>query len=239
VLETLVSSRIRRALFEHLLTRPRDRFYLRGLAKDLNLSISPLRRELKRLERSGMLKAVQEGNMVFYAVEPTSPQFLQLQRAVRPEATAAGPATEAPSPLEPLALEAQGSGLRVAATPSPEPRAPSQAAIPVGVISAGHRLSAWRGPLSTPVLIGASGVGMTLVLLVTGLAYLTLTNQRSVSQALPAPVASDVVPTMRRATPDGAADAATSGVMQSSRWRVIPGGPTAFGAGTNMESLSR
>lgn len=76
--ESLVSSRIRRALLEYLLSHPNDQFYLRGLSKDLRLSVSPLRRELKRLERSGMLKAVPEGNMLFYTVNTGSSAFLQI-----------------------------------------------------------------------------------------------------------------------------------------------------------------
>lgn len=80
MLEALVPSRIRRTLLEYLLTRPTERFYLRGLAKELGLSVSPLRRELKRLERSGMLQAVHEGNMLFYTVEASSPAFHQLQQ---------------------------------------------------------------------------------------------------------------------------------------------------------------
>jgi len=79
MLESFVSSRIRRTLLEYLLSHPNDRFYLRGLSKELGLSVSPLRRELKRLEHSGMLKAVPEGNMLFYAVDANSPAFLQLQ----------------------------------------------------------------------------------------------------------------------------------------------------------------
>ena len=78
--ETLVSSRIRRALLEHTLTHPQEPFYLRGLAKQLNLSISPLRRELLRLEHAGMLTAIEEGNMRFYRVNTTSPTFLELTK---------------------------------------------------------------------------------------------------------------------------------------------------------------
>jgi len=81
MLETLVSSRIRRTLLEHILRHPQERFYLRGLAKELALSVTPLRRELKRLERSGMLGACQEGNMLFYTVNTATPQFLQLKQA--------------------------------------------------------------------------------------------------------------------------------------------------------------
>ena len=90
MLEALVAPRIRRTLFEYLLTHPADRFYLRGLAKELQLSISPLRRELKRLERAGMLRAIQEGNILFYTVNADSPAFLQLRQA--------GRLTESPAP---------------------------------------------------------------------------------------------------------------------------------------------
>ena len=80
MLEQLVSSRIRRTLVEYLLVHPSERFYLRGLAKQLGLSISPLRRELLRLEQAGMLTATDEGSLRFYLVNQTSPLFIQLQQ---------------------------------------------------------------------------------------------------------------------------------------------------------------
>ena len=84
MLEALVSSRIRRALLEYILAHPTDRFYLRGLAKQLGLAVSPLRRELKRLQRSGMLTATPEANLLFYKVNTTSPAFLELRQATVP-----------------------------------------------------------------------------------------------------------------------------------------------------------
>lgn len=78
MLESFVSSRIRRTLLEYILAHPAGRFYLRGLSKELGLSVSPLRRELKRLERSGMIAAVAEGNMLFYSVNASSAAFLEL-----------------------------------------------------------------------------------------------------------------------------------------------------------------
>ena len=81
MLEALISSRIRRVLVEYLLAHPEHPVYLRGLAKELGLSISPLRRELKRLEQAGLLKAHEEGNIRFYAVDQSSPLFAQLQHA--------------------------------------------------------------------------------------------------------------------------------------------------------------
>jgi hypothetical protein len=82
MLETLVPSKVRRTLLEHLLlARPDERFYLRGLAKSLSLSISPLRRELLRLESLGVLMAYDEANIRFYVVNQQSPLFLQLKQA--------------------------------------------------------------------------------------------------------------------------------------------------------------
>lgn len=94
--ETFVPSRIRRTLLEHLLTHPNDRFYLRGLAKELGLTVSPLRRELKRLEALGVLKAYQEANIRFYVVDQASPFFAQLKSAVSP---APAPLPQIPVPV--------------------------------------------------------------------------------------------------------------------------------------------
>lgn len=102
MLENLVSSRIRRTVFEHILAHPTDRFYLRGLAKTLDLSVSPLRRELKRLEHSGLLQACQEGNMLFYTVDTASPMFLQLHQLGREPAPAIAAPVETPAAPQPV-----------------------------------------------------------------------------------------------------------------------------------------
>ncbi len=95
MLETLISSRIRRTLLEHLLANPQQRFYLRGLAKELELSISPLRRELKRLEHAGMLTAIREANILFYTINTNAPTFLQLKHAMQHPPADASSVTEA------------------------------------------------------------------------------------------------------------------------------------------------
>ena len=140
MLEHLVSSKVRRTLFEYLLTHPQDRFYLRGLAKDLGLSVSPLRRELKRLELTGMLKAEQEGNMLFYTVEASSSAFLQLKGAGSPAPLLAPSAVEQvpipgpriePSPVVPVAQ------------PAPSPVAASGARSSVRACSRSAASSRW------------------------------------------------------------------------------------------------
>ena len=245
MLETLVSSRIRRTLLEHILARPSDRFYLRGLAKELGLSVSPLRRELKRLERLDLLRTVQEGNMLFYTVNPASPTFLQLEQAGRP--------TEAPSPLAawPQAeFGVRGSGFGVRAH-SPEPTAQSVQAIPVGVVSP-RSASFWRSPLSSPALIGAGAVGVALLFIVGLLLYVTVTNQRLASvasrsisgQKAGVTVVAPPVPAIVTGGPGpapalitgGPGQPSASGTMRGARWRNVPGGFGGFSSGSSSES---
>ena len=214
MLEALISSRIRRALFEHILSNPTERFYLRGLAKALNLSISPLRRELKRLERSGMLRAEQEGNMLFYTIDRNSPAFLELARvtltAPAEELVTTGP-TKAPSEAQ---LTARSSRSEVVLS-SLQPPASS---------------FSWKSPLSTPVLVGAAGMGMALVLIMAGLAYLNLTNQRLLSKA------SHVLSTKQADVTVVVPQPSSSGVMRGARWQVVPGGFGGFSTAREQES---
>ena len=219
MLETFISSRIRRALFEYILAHPSERFYLRGLAKSLGLSVSPLRREIKRLEHSGMLQAAQEGNMLFYMVNTTSQEFLQLQQAGLPAEALAQAGQQAKAPQAGEGLMVKGEGV-VALDPPPFTIHPH-----VG----------WRAPLPTGALIGAAGVGMALLVVMASLLAIRLTDRTPLSQAprmLSTPKAQvDVMPP----------DKTSTGVMHGSRWRIVPGGIGGFssGSGTNSGTFSR
>lgn len=212
MLETLIAPRIRRTLLEHLVAHPVDRFYLRGLAKDLNLPISPLRRELKRLEGFGMLRAVREGNMLFYTVDTTAPVFQQLHRASG--SVQAPPAAEAPSAVTPTF-----------AASSLQPPAPGPV-IPVGMISARPNAAAWPSALPLSLLISASVVGLALMVVVIGLVSFTAMN-RNVRSALGQRAA---------ITASTAKSPSASGIMRGSRLQILPGGFGGFSASGNSES---
>ncbi len=207
--ESLVSSRIRRTLLEYLLSHPNDRFYLRGLSKDLGLSVSPLRRELKRLEHSGMLKTIPEGNMLFYTVNTTAPAFLQLQSLGTQDTR----------------HKTQADDTRTAAL-SPEFLVSS---LESGVSGLGS--GPWRPHrLRLPILVGVAGAGLA-VLLIGGVAHLALQ-----SRYLSAQVA-HLVNGRKAAITVMMPPAAASGVMQGARWRVVPGGfGGGFSSDTSAES---
>src|SRR3989338_290561 len=233
MLEALVSSRIRRTLLEYLVTHPNDRFYLRGLAKDLGQSISPLRRELKRLEQSGMLTAYDEGNMRFYTVHVNSPAFQELRQVGLPAPACAGPGTAdrprsvqspvarqagLPRDVEPTAPKVQAQPV-VSMAPAAEP-------ILVGTISASGNRQARHRPLPTPVMVGVTVVGLILMVGVATAAYLLTTNRQlasSVERALSKAASPVAVVT---------GEASNAGVMRGARWQIVPGGFGGFSAGT-------
>jgi hypothetical protein len=126
MIESLISSKVRRALLEFLIAHPERRFHLRGLARELGLAVSPLRRELKRLEELGLLRAFDEGNMRLYLVDRACELFHQLERALQPD-PAVAEGTPGPSPLVPAAAAAAPTEA-VAFEPVPAVVAPAMAA---------------------------------------------------------------------------------------------------------------
>ncbi|MBI3325055.1 MAG: winged helix-turn-helix transcriptional regulator [Candidatus Omnitrophica bacterium] len=213
MLETLVSSRIRRTLLEHLLQHPAGRFYLRGLAKELTLAISPLRRELKRLEEQGMLSAYQEANIRFYVVDQTSAVFQQLRQAA-------------------------GAPVAVVAQPNPSSfQAPPVAAVEPSPVVAStvintktvDRIRGARRPLPAwAAWAGALGFGMTAAALVLAV-YIATVRERpkdlvgyQVRVARPS-----VVVQVRTESPS------VTGQMHSTRWRLMPGAVGGFSSGAS------
>lgn len=226
--ESLISSRTRRTLFEYIVIHPDDRFYLRGLAKELGLSVSPLRRELKQLERAGMLKAVEEANIRFYSVDAASPAFLQLRQAGQgahdtAAVTLAGLAEDEPE-------GPQAADDNQAAAPS-RPRItwagerPQQAAT--------HSLNTVS---RAPLLIGAAGMGMALLALIAGLFfYVAHTARQQVASETSKTLATrraQVTVVVPPPAPSG------SGTMRGARWQIVPGGFGGFSSGpsANQES---
>ncbi len=144
--ETFVSSRIRRALLEHILSHPNERFYLRGLAKELTLAISPLRRELLRMEQLGVLKAYDEANVRFYVVDQTNPHFTQLKQAA------------ASLTLQPAGTHTQIEPVQVAQEPVP---------VVASTVLSHRNVERIRKALaprfSLPILVSALSVGLLIV----------------------------------------------------------------------------
>ena len=214
MLETLISSRIRRTLFEYLLSHPTQYFYLRGLAKELNLSISPLRRELARLERAGVLIVVPEANIRFYRVNTESPVYRQLKQAFQ----------SSPIPQPVMAIASAPVQFPTSEPPVHDTSPPARPLAEPGRARP-------RSPLQGPALVGAAVVGMVLMVIVASLFYFSMTNDRLASTVRRALATQKAEVTVVAPAPSPA-----SGVMRGSRWQVVPGGFGGFSSGASNES---
>jgi predicted nucleotidyltransferase len=64
------------------MTHPKERFYLRQLERMLDESLTPLRRELDKLEKNGLLFSQVEGNSKYYSVNEGFPIYSELKSIV-------------------------------------------------------------------------------------------------------------------------------------------------------------
>ncbi|MDP2921798.1 MAG: winged helix-turn-helix domain-containing protein [Candidatus Omnitrophota bacterium] len=66
MIEKLVNSKTRLKILQHFLSHIDDRYYLRELERMLEESLSPLRRQLLKLEAMGILTVEEEANVKYY-----------------------------------------------------------------------------------------------------------------------------------------------------------------------------
>lgn len=78
----MTGSRTRAKVLEYFALNPGVRPYLRELAWYLALPAPPVRREVERLSRAGLLRRFPDGRRVRYAVRSLTPEFRALQHMV-------------------------------------------------------------------------------------------------------------------------------------------------------------
>jgi len=113
ILEVLFSSAARIEVLRLFLLNPGRHFYQREIGRETGQPIRAVQREMDRLEGIGLLVRAEEGNRVFYCLDPQFPLLAELtalfQKATGVEATskAAEPEprhlTETPSVKQPFA----------------------------------------------------------------------------------------------------------------------------------------
>jgi DNA-binding transcriptional ArsR family regulator len=80
MIEQLVTSQTRVKLLKLFLSNIDKRYYLRELERLLNESLSPLRRQLIKLVRMGILNVEDEGNLKYYSLNKNFVGIGELQR---------------------------------------------------------------------------------------------------------------------------------------------------------------
>jgi predicted nucleotidyltransferase len=78
MLSFFVRSKHRAAILRIFFANPESQFYLREIAKMINASAGNAQKELKGLEKEGILKSAKRGNLRFYCLNPAYPLFNEL-----------------------------------------------------------------------------------------------------------------------------------------------------------------
>ena len=78
----LISSKTRIKLLVRFFFNPQTRAYLRGLAKEFNVSTNSVREELNQLTKTGLLNSKKGGRQVFYTANTKHPLFPELKSMV-------------------------------------------------------------------------------------------------------------------------------------------------------------
>ncbi|OGY91092.1 MAG: hypothetical protein A3B30_04220 [Candidatus Komeilibacteria bacterium RIFCSPLOWO2_01_FULL_52_15] len=82
MLEQLFGSLSRARIIKFFCTHETERFYLRELARTLDIKVNGLSRELDNLENLGFLTATNEDRKKYYAIDPTFPLREELKGIV-------------------------------------------------------------------------------------------------------------------------------------------------------------
>lgn len=78
-MEAIIGSKSRVKLMTLFLLNPEKRFYLREIARKTEENVNSVRRELKNLEGTGLLRSERVGNLKYYSVNTTMPIYAELR----------------------------------------------------------------------------------------------------------------------------------------------------------------
>ncbi len=78
----ITRSKLRRELLRLYFTNPENEYYLRELERLLGFSAANIRRELLKLEKTGLFKTRGEANLIYYSLNKDYPLYNELKNIV-------------------------------------------------------------------------------------------------------------------------------------------------------------
>lgn len=210
MLEALITSKTRARLLEVFIKDPSGRHYLRGLERELGESATPLRRELLRLERLGLLVATDEANIRYYSVNRQSPLFAQL--------TALSGAVASPASSETVKTTMGGAVAERAVDIASVASMPPRVVVAPVVEEAAPSVRRWSRRLVFAVVAIAVGLSVNII----GMVYVERRIVRlAMSQESTQLSREALVPPAVSSTPSQ--QQASYMETSSSRFRMVPG----------------
>jgi len=78
----ITKSKLREELLTLYFSNPNKKYYLRELERILNFSVGNIRRELIKLESTGLFLSESKGNLVYYCLNKSYPLFKELKSII-------------------------------------------------------------------------------------------------------------------------------------------------------------
>jgi len=78
----ITKSKLREDLLALYFTNPNKKYYLRELERILNFSVGNIRRELIKLESTGLFLSENKGNLLYYCLNQSYPLFKELKSII-------------------------------------------------------------------------------------------------------------------------------------------------------------
>jgi len=82
MLESLIRSKTARKVLTIFITNPDEKFYTRQLERLIKEPVSAVRRELQKLEKSGLLSSKKDANIKYYRVNKDYPIFDEIKKII-------------------------------------------------------------------------------------------------------------------------------------------------------------
>jgi len=79
---SITKSKLREELLALYFTNPNKKYYLRELERILNFSVGNIRRELIKLESTGLFLSENKGNLLYYYLNQSYPLFKELKSII-------------------------------------------------------------------------------------------------------------------------------------------------------------
>ena len=214
MIEKIITSKTRAKLLKLFLSNIDDRYYLRELERMLGESLSPLRRQLLKLTKMGILTTEYEANLKYYRLNKNFPGIEELRRLVlsgerqsAPE-TAVSEANSRPTAEPQVALDRELASDRSASTQQQVVTAPRRMRYDIAIL-------------------------MVVSLFVLGAAtFVVYTSTKNIKEV--ASLVSEKTKESPALMPRKDAQASRPDEMISRRWKVLPGNfPVLSGGGTD------
>ncbi len=223
MLEKIITSKTRIKILKLFLANIDDRYYLRELERKLDESLSPLRRQLMKLQKMGILIVEYEANLKYYRLNKNFTGIKELRKLVLGRDIVGAEQKEARPASPEVALVAPIASAPRNDVPAPQPQQP-HVPIATGTVSRTTQKQFLRF-----LKFDVAMVTLVSIFVLAAVTFAVYISTRNITQV--AGLISEKTAQGPEALSGKKATATRPDEMVSRRWKVLPGNAPALSSG--------